>query len=211
MLSLQKTFMQAYLQIAPIASLIFAATIILSLMALNNNELLHRWMLHPYSIWRKNKYHTLITSGMIHRDVGHLFFNMISYYFFAFTLESTVGHWQFALIYFGGMLLGDSSSLYKYRDTYGYYSLGASGAICAVVFSAILFAPLSSMYVFPIPFPIPAVLYGVLFLAYCAYAARKGGDYINHEAHFLGALAGVFITLALYPQVLTYFLQQIFS
>ena len=119
--------------------------------------------------------------------------------------------WQFALIYFGGMLLGDSSSLYKYRDVYGYHSLGASGAICAVVFSAILFNPMSSMYVFPLPVAIPAVVYGILFLAYCVYAAKQGGDYINHEAHFFGALAGVFITLALYPQVLTYFLQQIFS
>ncbi len=203
--------MQQYLIESPVACLILVITFLTSIYAFNNLAILDKTMLHPYSIWRKHNWYTLITSGLVHKDWTHLLFNMVSFYFFAFRLESTIGHFQFALVYFGGMVMGDLGSLFKHKNDYNYRSLGASGAVCAIVFSSILFSPLSKMYLFPIPIGIPAVVYGIGFLGYCIYASKHDAGYINHDAHFLGALSGVVITIILYPEVINYFIAQIFS
>jgi membrane associated rhomboid family serine protease len=166
-------------------------------------------MLHPYSIHRGKKYFTILTSGFIHADMNHLLFNMLSYYFFAFTLEKIVGHWQFALIYLLGLILSDISSIIKNKNNSGYYSLGASGAISAVLFSYILFDPLSRIYLFFIPIGIPAYLFALLYLGYCMYASKNQRDHINHEAHFWGAITGLVVTAMLFPHVLGYFIKSV--
>ena len=106
------------------------------------------------------------------------------------------------------MALSDLPSILKHKNDYGYFSLGASGAISAVVFSAILFNPKGQMMIFPIPFYIPAYIFGVLYLVYCAYMSRQSHDTINHDAHFFGAISGVLITIVLYHQIIPQFLQQ---
>ncbi|MCJ8210431.1 rhomboid family intramembrane serine protease [Mucilaginibacter sp. RS28] len=199
-----------YLTYAPVASAIFALTILTSLIAFYNEEIYSRFMLQPYDVSRGSRIYTLITSGLIHRDWGHLFFNMLSYFFFAFTLEANyLGHWQFALLYVASLVLSDMPSVVKHKNDIWYRSLGASGAISAVVFSYILYNPLTRMMVFPLPIPIPAILYGVLYLIYCAYASRRSNDSINHDAHFFGALAGVMITIILNHEVIGNFLRQL--
>ena len=139
----------------------------------------------------------------------HLFFNMLSYYFFAFRLETLLGHWQFALLYIVSLILSDLPSVYKHKNDYWYHSLGASGAISAVIFSSIMFNPLGKMIILPIPIPIPAFIFGILYLVYCTYASKQSHDSINHDAHLFGALSGVVITIALYPQIVHYFFQQL--
>ncbi|MBK0383755.1 rhomboid family intramembrane serine protease [Pedobacter sp. SD-b] len=201
--------MQEIFNSSPVSSLIFVFTIVTSIYAFYNPETYGKFMLHPYSVARGKNVYQLITSGMVHKDWSHLIFNMLSYYFFAFNLEQTIGHWQFALLYILSLILCDLPSIYKHKDNFHYHSLGASGAVCAVVFSFIMFSPLTTLIIFPIPFPIPAVIYGVLFLIYTSYAGRKSNDGINHDAHFYGALAGVFITLALYPQALQIFVASV--
>lgn len=201
--------MQEYLAAAPVASIIFVITIIVSLLAFSNEAWYGKLMLHPHSVYRGEKTYTIITSGFIHKDWAHLFFNMMSYYFFAFRLEAYLGHWQFGLLYIASMVLSDLPSIIKHKNDFWYHSLGASGAISAVVFSCILFDPRSGMYIFPLPIAIPAVLFGVLYLAYCAYASRQSRDAINHDAHFFGAISGVMITIILYHQIIPHFLQQL--
>src|SRR6187551_839370 len=115
----------------PVASLIFVFTIVTSLYAFNDNGLFGKFMLHPYSVSRKHKVYTLITSGLIHADWMHLIFNMMSFYFFAFRLESLMGSWQFGLLYFVSLILSDIPSVIKHKDDMWYNSLGASGAISA--------------------------------------------------------------------------------
>ena len=88
-----------YLLFAPVASFIFVITILTTLVAFSNEELYGKLMMHPYSVSRGQHIYTLITSGLIHKDWMHLFFNMLSYYFFAFPLEATIGHWQFGVLY----------------------------------------------------------------------------------------------------------------
>src|SRR4051794_38062205 len=111
-----------YLKFAPVASVIFALTIGASLLAFNNEDLYGKLMLHPYSVYRKKNVFTLLTSGFIHKDWMHLFFNMLSYYFFAFILETRIGHWQFGVLYIASLILSDLPSVVKHKDSYWYHS-----------------------------------------------------------------------------------------
>lgn len=191
------------IQYTPVAYFIFFITILTSLYTLYvDQEVLRRFMLHPYSFSRGKNRFTVITSGLIHADFNHLLFNMLSFYFFAFQLEATIGHWQFGLLYMASLVLSDVNTLIKYKNSPSYYSLGASGAISAVLFSYILFHPFNRLYFMLVPVGIPAWLFALLYLAYCYYASRKQYDHINHDAHLYGALSGLGITLLLYPQLL---------
>ncbi|HEY9533648.1 MAG TPA: rhomboid family intramembrane serine protease, partial [Mucilaginibacter sp.] len=129
--------------------------------------------------------------------------------FFAFTLEATIGHWQFAVLYTLSLIISDLPTLAKHKDDYWYHSLGASGAISAVVFSFIMYEPMAMMMIIPLPFQIPAILFGVLYLVYCHYASKHARDNINHDAHLFGAFCGVAITLILNPGLAPIFIHQI--
>jgi membrane associated rhomboid family serine protease len=191
----------------PVASLIFVITIITTVMAFNSQELLSELILHPYSVARKKRIYTVITSGLIHGDWMHLAFNMFSYYFFAFDLEKAMGHWQFGLLYVASLILSDLPTVYKHRDDYQYRCLGASGAVSAVIFGSILYNPTSSMYIMPIPFAINSMIFGVLYLIYCHFASKHARDNVNHDAHLYGALSGLIITIILHPNVVNTFVQ----
>ena len=195
-----------YLNQTPVASLILIFTVVTSIYAFNDHTLYGKFMLHPYSVYRKNKLYTLITSGMIHSDWMHLIFNMMTFFFFAFTLEAQIGSWSFGLIYFLSLVLSDIPSVMKHKNDFWYNSLGASGAISGVLFSYILFYPLSKLYLFFIPIGIPAVLFGGLYLMYCVYASKQSRDNINHDAHFFGALTGIIITILIIPGIVPHFL-----
>jgi membrane associated rhomboid family serine protease len=195
-----------YLNQTPVASLILIFTVVTSIYAFNDHTLYGKFMLHPYSVYRKNKLYTLIPSGMIHSDWMHLIFNMMTFFFFAFALEAQIGSWRFGLIYFLSLILSDIPSVLKHKDDFWYNSLGASGAISGVLFSYILFYPLSKLYLFFIPIGIPAVLFGGLYLIYCVYASKQSRDNINHDAHFFGALTGIIITILIIPGIVPHFL-----
>jgi membrane associated rhomboid family serine protease len=201
--------MEQYLTYAPVASVIFAVTIIVSLFAFYNEGVYDRLILQPYNVSRGKYVYTLITSGFIHADWMHLLFNMLTYYFFAFKLETILGHWQFGLLYMVSLVLSDLPSVAKHKKDFWYRSLGASGAVSAVIFSYIIYFPLDSMYIMFLPIPIPAIVFGVLYLIYCSYASKRGIGNINHDAHFFGALSGVMITVLLVPQIVPLFFHEI--
>jgi membrane associated rhomboid family serine protease len=194
---------------APVASFIFALTIACSVLAFSNDELYGKMILHPYSVARKHNVFTVITSGLIHADWMHLAFNMFSFYAFAFQLEVLMGHWQFGLLYMASLILSDLPTIAKHKDRYEYHSLGASGAVSAVIFGYILYSPFSTLRIVPIPIDIPVVIFGVLYLVYCHFASKHARDNINHDAHFYGALCGLFITAILHPNILPEFVQKI--
>jgi membrane associated rhomboid family serine protease len=195
-----------YLQYAPVASFIFVVTLITSLMAFSNENLYGKLILNPYDVSRGKRIYTVITSGLIHKDWNHLFFNMLSYYFFAFQLEALLGHWQFALLYILSLILSDLPSIQKHKEDLWYNSLGASGAISAVIFSYIMFDPKASMGILFIPIPIPAYIFGILYLVYCHFASKHARDNVNHDAHLFGALSGIIITIALNHNVVNEFI-----
>jgi len=207
--------MQEYILQTPVASIILIFTVITSVYTFSNPNLFGKFMLHPYSVSRGKNIYTVLTSGIIHRDWMHLAFNMLTFFFFAFPLEallaqlSSWGHIQFLLIYIASLILSDVTTVMKEKNNYNYHSLGASGAISAVLFSYILFNPTMSLYLFFIPIPIPAVIFGPLFLAYCVWAAKSANDSINHDAHFYGALSGLSITILLYPRIVGHFISEV--
>lgn len=198
-----------YWNSAPVASIIFVFTLITSIYAFNNSDLFGKFMLHPYSVSKGHKLYTFITSGLIHADWMHLFFNMFTFFFFAFKLEVMIGHWQFGLLYVVSLILSDIPTTIRHKDDYRYNSLGASGAISAVLFSYIMFQPLSMIGVMFIP--MPAIVFGVLYLIYCMYMSKNSRDSINHDAHFFGALTGLILTVILVQGIIPHFAGQLSS
>jgi membrane associated rhomboid family serine protease len=195
-----------YLTLAPVASFIFVLTLGTSLLAFSNPNIYAKFILNPYEVSRGYRVYTIITSGLIHADWNHLFFNMLSYYFFAFQLEAVLGHWQFGLLYIASMILADLPSIYKHKNDSWYNTLGASGAISAVLFSYILFDPQKSLYLMFIPIPIKAYIFGGLYLVYCHFASKHARDNINHDAHFFGAMSGILITVILHHSAINDFI-----
>jgi len=198
--------MMQYLNEAPVASIIFVFTLITSIYAFNDPQIYGKFMLHPYSVSKGKKLYTFITSGLIHADWMHLFFNMFTFYAFAFNLERTIGHWQFGVLYLVSLVLSDVPTMMKHKNDFWYNSLGASGAISGVLFSFILFYPFSPLRIFPIPIDIYAIIFGVLYLVYCWYASKNARDHINHDAHFFGALTGIIVTIILVPGIIPNFI-----
>ena len=182
---------------SPIATVVFALTILLSFYGFKRQDFLNKMLFVPYQVFHQKKWFQLVTSGFVHNDFFHLLFNMLTFYFFAFNLEIAIGSQNFLLIYFGSLVLSHLLTLFKNKNNYNYRSLGASGAISGVIFGSILIFPTAKMIIMPIPFPLPSVIFGVLYLIWCRFANSRANDNINHDAHFSGALAGIILMFIL--------------
>jgi membrane associated rhomboid family serine protease len=125
---------------------------------------------------------------------------MVTFYFFAFPLESRIGSVHFALLYLLGLVVSDLGTYFKHRNEQDYASLGASGAISAVLFAAIVYAPQMQLFIIPIPVPIPAPLFAVGYVAYSWWSARHARGRINHDAHLGGAVFGLLFVAITDPQ-----------
>lgn len=191
-----------------ITLIIIAITCIVSFMAFNNVRLMNDLILWPPAITRQREYHRLVTYGVVHADVGHLLFNMITLFFFGRAMESfftlQLGTLGFALFYIGGLVVSILPTYLKNRTNSAYRSLGASGAVSAVLFSYVLLAPWSRIIVLVIP--MPAIVYAVLYTGYSIYMDRRGSGNVNHSAHLWGAAYGVLFTLLVEPRVSGHFL-----
>lgn len=190
-------------------------TVMISLYAMNQREVLYKCMLNPYMVIQRGQYHRLITSGFIHKDYAHLIFNMLSLYFFGPNLEyifsvifGSVGSVYYILLYVLGVVVSDLPTLLKHRNNPGYNSLGASGAVSAVIFACILFDPLMNLYLY-FAIPIKGFIFAGLYIIYSYISSRRAQDGINHDAHLYGALFGVAFCIVLYPNSIRIFVEQI--
>jgi membrane associated rhomboid family serine protease len=195
------------------ASTVLLATIVLgSLSALYRAPgLLERNLFRPYWFFRRKEYATLVTSAFLHADLAHLFFNGFTFWAFGFALERQIGTLKFVALYAAGLLAGGAGTYLKHRHQPGYRSLGASGAILAVLFAAIVYVPTASIYVLPIPIPIPAPVFALAYLAFTLYASRRAVGRVNHDAHLAGALAGIVFVALVDPSAVARALRHAFG
>lgn len=190
--------------------ILIAVTVVVSTLALKNRRIADRLILWPPAIARKHQYDRLVTHGFIHADFMHLFFNMLTLFFFGrqiegFMQEQTGTPWVFPLFYVSALVVAILPTYLKHQKDPNYLSLGASGAVSAVLFAFILLEPWSLIFVFFVP--LPAILYALGYVAYSVWMDRKGGDRINHSAHLAGAAYGVMFMLIMKPEVLGHFLR----
>ena len=144
----------------------------------------------------------MLSSGFLHVDQGHLFFNMLTLYFFADPVIRYVGALKFLILYFGSLLVG-SLFAYSFHKKDPYYSaVGASGAVMGVLYAAIMLNPDMKLLLFFIPIPIPAYIFGVGYLLYSMFGMKKQWGNIGHSAHLGGAIGGFVLTILLFPRVL---------
>jgi membrane associated rhomboid family serine protease len=183
-----------------VAAIILVVTVAVSLAGLfGSPKIVERSLFRPYWFLRKKQYETIVTSGFVHADLPHLIFNLVTFYFFAFQLEKQVGSARFAALYLIGLVVSDIGTYFKHRNDPEYASLGASGAISAVLFASIVYFPWQKLFIIPIPVPIPAPLFAIGYVAYSWYSARHARGRINHDAHLGGALAGLAFVLLTDP------------
>jgi membrane associated rhomboid family serine protease len=196
-----------------ITTIIIVLTSIISFLAFNNPRLMNALIFWPPAVSMRHQYYRFVTCGFVHADIMHLAFNMMTLYFFGKVLEvyymGDLGlqQYYYVILYFSALIVANIPSYLKHRDDYNYRSLGASGAVCAVLFAFILLRPWAPIILFVIK--MPAIIYALLFLGYSIYMSRRGGDNVNHDAHLWGALFGILFTIAVRPSVIGSFINEL--
>lgn len=179
---------------------IIAVTVLISYKGFNDLSFFRKFEFHVGSIL-KGEQIRMISSGFLHVDMGHLFFNMVTLWFFAPLVLAYLGNWTFVLVYMGSLIFGNLLTLLFNKNNYSYRAVGASGAVTGVLYSAILLQPDMMLGLFFV-ISIPAYLFGILYLLYSIYGMKSKNDNIGHSAHFGGAVGGYVITLIEQPQLL---------
>lgn len=202
---------------APITFSLIAINVVMSLIGFSNADFKEKALMWPYEIKRQHQYYRFITSGFIHADFVHLFFNMFSFYFFGTAIEyyfaeyGLGGSVSYLLLYFLALVISDIPSFIKHQNNYYYKALGASGAVSAVIFACILFNPWGRILIYFIPMPF--IIFAFLYLGYCIYMSKRNIGNINHDAHLWGSLFGLAFTAiliaALAPQLFPTILEEL--
>lgn len=200
-----------------ISIIIIAATVLISILAFNNLELFDRLKFNPYLIKEHKQWWRFLSHALLHSDWMHLLINMYVLYSFSSIVEDTYfnlfsyrGLLYFVLLYVGGVLFSTVFDYSKQKSNPYYNAVGASGAVSAVVFSSILIFPGGSIYLFPIPFPLPSWVFGILYIVYSAYMGKKANDNIGHNAHLWGAIYGIVFTAVTIPGLINGLWERVF-
>lgn len=196
--------------------ILIVITVAVSYAAFKSPKLMDQLQFNASKIVHKNEYHRLVTHAFIHANWEHLFVNMVVLFSFGQAIEAyfkfNFGNnaiLDYVLLYFGGILVSNIYALIKHRNNYFYNSVGASGAVSAVLFAAIFFDPWNKIYFFGI-LPIPGIVFAALYLVYSYQMSTKQKDNVAHDAHFLGALFGFVFPILLNYQLFESFLDKLF-
>lgn len=181
---------------------IIAANVLFSYKGFNDHYFFEKYKFNTGAIARGEKVR-LVSSGFLHVDGSHLLFNMLTLYFFADVVILGLGEFGFVAVYAASLLLGNYLSYFFHKNDLNYNAVGASGAVSGVIYAAILLHPDMSLYLFFIPIPIPAYIFGIGYMFYTLYGMKRQFGNIGHDAHFGGAVGGYILTIVLAPWVLS--------
>lgn len=179
--------------------------------------MMSKFQLNPYSVIQRGEWFRVITHGFLHADYLHLFVNMfvlwmfggvVEEYFKAYFRERAILY--LSMLYFGAILASVITTLHKHKHNIWYNGVGASGAVSAILFSSVLFQPLTSLCLYGI-LCLPGFIWAVVYLFYSYYMGKRGMDNINHEAHLWGAVYGIGFTLILRPSTALEFVDKILN
>lgn len=187
-----------------ITTIIVIITTLVSIGGFSNQKIIEDLIFYPPAVTRQNQWYRFFTCGLIHADWGHLFFNMLSLYLFGQYVEDAFGNlfgvygkWVYLALYISALLISLLPTFAKNKNNYQYRSLGASGAVSAVIFAGLMLAPTLGIYIFFIPIPIPGFIFAPLYLIISALLDKKGAGNINHSAHIWGSIYGLaFVIIA---------------
>ena len=199
---------------SPVTLGLIAVTALVSWLAFKDRRLVDRLILWPPAVSQRHQYWRLASYGLLHADLSHLLFNMITLFFFGRLIEQVMvqltGSWlTYPLFYLTALVVSILPSYLRNQGNRNYFSLGASGAVSAVLFAFILIQPWSLIFVFFIP--APAILYAVFYVGYSIWMDRRGGDRINHSAHLAGAAFGILFMLTMEPRLFNVFIDQLLN
>ena len=198
------------LALFPVTFAILAITVGVSLLAFNNNDLKNKMVFYPYGMGNSVQYYRFFSHGLIHADYMHLFFNMFTFYSFGkFAELELFTKTEFIILYVTSLVASSLFDFFKNRNNPGYAALGASGAVSAVLFATLIFDPWSKGVALFGVIALPNIVFGVLYLFYCAYMAKRGGDNIGHNAHLWGSIYGFVFTAVLRPELFKDFIEKL--
>jgi membrane associated rhomboid family serine protease len=190
-----------------ITLIIVIITCVISFSSFSNQKYVDDMIFYPPAISRRNQYYRFVTHALIHADITHLAFNMISLYFFGGLVEKymytnecifgNMGKLIYILMYLSAAAVASIPTYLQHKDDYHYRSLGASGAVSAVIFAGLTLMPQIPINFLFIPIDIPGYIFGPIYLGASYYLSRKGTDNINHSAHYWGAIYGIVFTVVL--------------
>ncbi len=196
--------------------IIIAITSIVSFIAFSNNELFNKLKFNAYLIKHKKQYYRFLSHAVVHGGTMHLFINMFVLFSFGKALEQYFAHYidynvslLMVALYVGSIIFSSLFDYEKQKNNHYYNAVGASGAVSAVLFATIFFAPMHKIYFFGV-IPIPGIIFGVLYLFYEYKMAKKDMDNIGHNAHFFGAIFGFLFPLIIKPKLIYVFLNGFF-
>ena len=200
-----------------ITLVIIIVTAAVSVLCFSQQDAFNKLKFSAYGVWHRRRWHQMLSYGLVHGGWGHLLFNLITLYCFGRIVEqyfsaafgASTGPVLYAVLYVSALAVSTVGDLIKFRDDPSYSAVGASGAVSAILFAAILFEPKMGIYIYLIPVPVPAYIFAPIYLVYCIVMARKNVDNIGHSAHFWGAVYGLVFPLLLRPDIFTHFLNQL--
>ncbi len=196
--------------------IIIFVTAVVSVLCFRNRAIFDRLALDPWMVWHRRQWDRVLTHAFVHGDTTHLLVNMLVFWSFGLNVEEIFkiqaragmlwsGTLAFLLLYFGGVVAASAYDVIKRRDALDFKSVGASGAVSAVIFCSIFFGPMEMIYFFGV-IPMPGIVFGALYMLYEYYMTRRQGDHINHYAHLLGAAYGFIFPLLTDPSQIRIFL-----
>lgn len=197
--------------------IIIGITVTISILAFNKPELMYKYQFNPYQIIQRKQYVRMFSHALLHSNWSHLLINMLVLFSFGQSLEKhfetvfgSLGIPYYLLLYIIAVLVSPVYSLIKQRNNYMYNAVGASGAVSAVVFASIFFAPWRQIYFFGV-IPIPGIVFALAYLLYSWQMSKRNRDNIAHDTHLVGALIGLVFPVILNPKLLSYFIDQLTS